>query len=405
MRTTARPASDVGDVSNDVTLTLLRLPAGRPDGQRQPLQRRAAPGRAGAVRDRARLRAVPGIPGGVFPKIILQSAAALRPSDLGLDTILTDLPNTAQIVGMDDRGPHQLHLADPLRPGRHPAEGLPAQPDVVQDPHGRLRRRQLRRRDRDRLDHVRHRQLRAPSRSPRSSAPAIKVGNANDAVELSTTIAQTIEEAGLQRAQVILPKDLFGNADALAISCPTADFQAGTCPANTIVGNAVAASPLQAQPLTGPVALVAPATPGPARPRARPARRAGAEAQGHDRGQLLDPNIVTLRRAARHPDLGLHAHLRRRPERAQHRHPRPLQAARAGVRRRLHLLLGRDPPPGGAGDGRLQRRDRRWRRRRRWWQQQPQAAEGEDLPAERRGAPEDVADRSRRARRSCAASS
>jgi hypothetical protein len=83
----------------------------------------------------------------------------------------------------------------------------------------------------------------------------VKVGKKGDPVEVSTTIAQTIEEAGLRSAQVTLPKELFGSG-AVGRGCLDADFQAGNCPADTIVGTAVAASPLQSQALTGPVVLV-----------------------------------------------------------------------------------------------------------------------------------------------------
>ena len=83
------------------------------------------------------------------PPIILQSAASLRPSDLGLDSVLTDLPNTATVGRDADRDRHQLAVADPLRDGRQPAEGLHPPADLVQGAHGRLRRDGLRRPDRD----------------------------------------------------------------------------------------------------------------------------------------------------------------------------------------------------------------------------------------------------------------
>ena len=98
--------------------------------------------------------------------------------------------------------------------------------------------------------------------TPELSARIKRVGLVNEPVELSTTIAQTIDEAGLLRAQVILPAGLGGNNDVLNNKCSTADFAAGSCPAPSIVGSASATSPLQAQGLSGPVALVEPAAPG-----------------------------------------------------------------------------------------------------------------------------------------------
>nr|MBA2523355.1 hypothetical protein [Solirubrobacterales bacterium] len=63
---------------------------------------------------------------------------------------------------------------------------------------------------------------------------------------------------GLKRAVVTLPPDLGPNTPAFANTCAPADFDAGSCPAASIVGDAIAASPLQAQPLTGPVVLITP---------------------------------------------------------------------------------------------------------------------------------------------------
>ncbi|MGC1802048.1 MAG: hypothetical protein WA701_16815, partial [Solirubrobacterales bacterium] len=44
--------------------------------------------------------------------------------------------------------------------------------------------------------------------------------------------------------------------DLLSHRCPPADFQAGTCLGNTVVGNAIATSPLLSQGLAGQVLLV-----------------------------------------------------------------------------------------------------------------------------------------------------
>ena len=61
--------------------------------------RAGEPARFGIVLDPS---PIPGNPV-VFPKIILQSAAQLRPSDLGLDTILNDLPEHSDDRPMTDR--------------------------------------------------------------------------------------------------------------------------------------------------------------------------------------------------------------------------------------------------------------------------------------------------------------
>jgi hypothetical protein len=73
---------------------------------------------------------------------------------------------------------------------------------------------------------------------------------------LTTIISQTIEEAGLKRARVILPTNIGSDPNLLTTTCPEVDFQAGNCPPGTIVGTAVADSPLLTESLTGPVAVV-----------------------------------------------------------------------------------------------------------------------------------------------------
>jgi hypothetical protein len=255
------PASDVGDVSNAVTLT---VPPGIPVPQTvsgnlyNVVPRTGEPARFGIVLDSS---PIPAVPLGVFPKIILQSGARLRPGDLGLDSILTDLPRQADI------GPSTV-------PVHINSTSLTLSGKVGNPPKGFIRLPTSCKTHTVGFDAVNYDGATASATTtfdtvncaaepftPEFSA-AIKVGNPAEAVELSTTIAQTIEEAGLQQAQVILPKDLFGSAAALGTTCPDADFQAGTCPENTIVGSAVAASPLQSQPLSGPVALVAPSSPG-----------------------------------------------------------------------------------------------------------------------------------------------
>jgi hypothetical protein len=254
-------ASDVGDVSNAVTLTVQTLPPPIPplslpqtvNGNLYNVVPRAGePARFGIVLDSS---PIPGLPGGVFPKIILQSGAVLRPSDLGLDTVLNDLPNSAQVASLLTAGVHinstsltlsgkvgnppKGFIRNPTSCGTHTV-GFDADSYDGQTATGSTT-----------FDTV---NCEAEPFTPELSAH-VKPGPKGEAVEVSTTISQTIEEAGLQTAQVTLPKELFGSG-AVGRGCLDADFQAGNCPPNTIVGTAVAASPLQSQPLTGPVALV-----------------------------------------------------------------------------------------------------------------------------------------------------
>jgi RTX calcium-binding nonapeptide repeat (4 copies) len=73
--------------------------------------------------------------------------------------------------------------------------------------------------------------------------------------DLTTAVTQGTGEANSKRVEAILPKTLQPNNAALINQCPLANFQAGTCPANTQVGSAVAATPLLFQALSGPVYL------------------------------------------------------------------------------------------------------------------------------------------------------
>ncbi|HEU4656311.1 MAG TPA: hypothetical protein VFR97_02245 [Capillimicrobium sp.] len=74
---------------------------------------------------------------------------------------------------------------------------------------------------------------------------------------LTTVVSQAPDEATSRKTVVTLPFGVAANIAALSKQCPSADFDAGTCPDATQVGTATSASPLLAEPLTGPVYLVA----------------------------------------------------------------------------------------------------------------------------------------------------
>jgi hypothetical protein len=264
LETDSCPAlSDVGDVSNDVTLTVLGfIPVDQTvTGDLYNVVPRAGePARFGIVLNALPFN-VPILGPALLPPIILQSAARLRQSDLGLDTELRDLPNTATVAMLPTAidinsvsltlagmagSPPQGFIRLPTSCGTHTV-GFDATAYDAQTASGQTT-----------FDTS---NCGALSFTPELSAH-IKQGAEAEAAELTTTISQTIEEAGLKEAKVILPHELSGNASILGVTCPDADFQAGNCPANTIVGSAVAASPLLSQALTGPVSLVTPPTPG-----------------------------------------------------------------------------------------------------------------------------------------------
>ena len=84
------------------------------------------------------------------------------------------------------------------------------------------------------------------------------VGGANASMKTSvtTSIDQDLDEAGLVRARIVIPPDLNPDVQLLGNRCSPADFEASVCPPNTIMGSAVAASPLLSQPLAGTVVFV-----------------------------------------------------------------------------------------------------------------------------------------------------
>ena len=256
-------ASDVGDVSNDVTAHVsgfVPVPITVTGDLFNVVPRAGEPARFGIVLDPAPFN-VPGLGPVLFPQIVLQSGAVLRQSDFGLDTVLTDLPNTATVAGLptaiDIRAlsltlagevgaPPKGFIRNPTSCKTH-AVGFDARAYDGQTAAGQATFTTT--------------NCAAEPFTPELSA-SVTQGALNEGVEVSTTISQTIEEAGLATATVTLPAELAGNNAILGNVCDVAAFEAGNCPAISQVGTALAASPLQSEALTGSVYLVAPATPG-----------------------------------------------------------------------------------------------------------------------------------------------
>jgi hypothetical protein len=264
--------SDVGDVSNGVTLTQLNILNALPiplalsqtvsGDVYNMVPQTGEPARFGIVL-RASPINLPVLGSVLLPPIILQSPASLRQSDLGLDTVLNNLPNQATVIqGLATADLNinsvNLTLKGKVNGGlgfiRFPTScrqhtvgfdassytGGPASGQATFTTTGCANE----------------------PFSPGFKAKLKPMGRNGLRPELTTTITQTIQEAGLQRAQVILPHDLGADNAVLGNQCPQAQFAAGSCPQNTIIGSAVAQSPLQSQALTGPVALLVPPTPG-----------------------------------------------------------------------------------------------------------------------------------------------
>jgi len=257
-------SSQVGTVSNDVLISVLGiidLPQTVTGKIYNVVPRAGEPARFGIVL--SALPLPPPLNGLILPPIILQSPASLRQSDFGLDTVLSNLPNTAQValgvtadititsvqltlngtVGSPPAGFIRLPTSCGTNTVRFDASAYDNQTATGQATFTTNN-------------------CGAEPFNPGFSAKLRPMGTGGLKPELQTTITQTIQEAGLKRAQVVLPSDLGADNSALLNQCPQAQFAAGTCPQSTAIGSAVATSPLQSQALTGAVYLLVPPTPG-----------------------------------------------------------------------------------------------------------------------------------------------
>jgi hypothetical protein len=209
------------------------------------------------------LHALPiGLGGLILPPVILQSGVVLRESDFGLSTIVNNIPNSAVLIGgvSTPISINAMDLSlDGIAPGtgkpflRNPTSCTPHQVNFAGDSHS------------------------APNTAFTASAPAFtptgcanlpfspsfsaRVGGrggttAGKKTNASTSIDQDVGEAGLLKAHVFVPRDLAPNASLLGSRCTPATFQAGGCPAASVVGTATASSPLLTQPLAGNVMLI-----------------------------------------------------------------------------------------------------------------------------------------------------
>jgi hypothetical protein len=73
---------------------------------------------------------------------------------------------------------------------------------------------------------------------------------------VTTSIDQDLDEAGLIKATVTIPSDFNPDANLLGNRCSPTDFLASNCPPYSVMGSAVAASPLLSQPLAGNVVFI-----------------------------------------------------------------------------------------------------------------------------------------------------
>lgn len=238
-------ASKVGTIANDVKIGGL-LPQTATGNVYNVVPRGGEPARFGFV-----LSAPPA------DKIVLQSPASLRQSDFGLDTTLRNLPQTATVAGL--ALPIDISAVDLSLQGKvgNPAKGFLRNPTSCGSHTVSVDATAYSSQTGSASTTFSTDRCNALPFSPKFSAEIDQTStDLLDPVQLSTTISQTIEEAGLRKAVVTLPPEIIGNGQVLGTQCPAADFDAGDCSAETMVGGARAASPLQASALTGSVYLV-----------------------------------------------------------------------------------------------------------------------------------------------------
>ena len=250
----------VGTVSSSVTIASL-LPQTITGSVYNVTPQTGEPARFGIVLNASPIALPPPLNGFLLPPTVVQSGAGLRQSDLGLDTVVKDIPNTATLIG-GVLPPVPIHINSMDLKLNGTAAGPPPQP-FMRNPTSCT-------------DHL----VRFAGDSYASStvvttdSPAFAttgcenedfspsfsaiVGGANTSMKTSvtTSIDQDLDEAGLVQARVVIPPDLNPDVQLLGNRCSPADFEASVCPPNSVIGSAVAASPLLSRPLAGNVVFV-----------------------------------------------------------------------------------------------------------------------------------------------------
>jgi hypothetical protein len=249
--------TQVGSVSANATLHVLAPLVNVPvtvNGELYNLQANAGePARFGVV-----LHALPLPPpldDLVVPPIILQSGVSLR-GDFGLDTIINNIPN--QTAGLSTTINSQditlfgsrAWMSAPFM--RNPTSCTEKTATFTAVPYSGAADTATATYDPPDPSCA------ALDFSPEFSATVGGAGMTNQGAltSVATAIDQGPTEAGLRRAEVLTPVDFGANIDRIDDVCQPADFQAGACPAASVVGYAIATSPLLASALTGPVVLI-----------------------------------------------------------------------------------------------------------------------------------------------------
>jgi hypothetical protein len=249
--------TQVGSVVANATVTVVLLPVTlNVSGKLYNVEPRPGePARFGIVLQPGNLLGAVTLP---LPPIILQSGVELR-DDYGLNTVIKDPPIPNSTSGL----PTTINSQDITLFGTAPGTGKPfmRNPTSCPGPHTTtFQAVPYSGSTANDTDAFTTTNCDALDFSPAFTAEIGGTGQTTNGVPTtaSTSILQDADEAGLHDAVVKVPGDLNPNATLFfAAACDQTSFVAGTCPGNTVVGLATAASPLLSTPLIGNVELVA----------------------------------------------------------------------------------------------------------------------------------------------------
>jgi hypothetical protein len=257
-------ASQVGTVTANATAHLLDpLPLNLPltvNGSLYNVTAAAGqPARFGIV-----LRPIGSDPLPVFQKIVQVSEVRLRKSDFGLDTVLANVPRTAQALSGALSVPTDINSMDISLSGVVGGKGFMRNPTSCGTKTTKFTA----------TSYANPNQPVTGQASWVSTncaalpfSPNLLVGlggpgatAAGKTIPMTTTITQANGEAGLRNATALLPTQVGPNITVLDHQCPLNRFRtdATTCPPATKVGTATASSPFLPSALNGTVVITTP---------------------------------------------------------------------------------------------------------------------------------------------------
>jgi hypothetical protein len=208
------------------------------------------------------LRPIGSDPLPLLEKIVQVSDVKLRKSDLGLSTVLANIPNVAHAAGQALSIPIDITAIDISLSGNVGGQGFMRNPTSCGTKTFGFAATSYANPNQTVTGQATYTSVNCAS-LPFSPVLKAWVGAAGftqpgKLPPVKTQILQDPGEAGLRTARVIIPVALSANLEALGHTCPTARFRsnASACPPKSIVGSARAISPLLNAPETGPLVLV-----------------------------------------------------------------------------------------------------------------------------------------------------